>query len=155
MVSRDSDALIVEKWAATGDVETPESVGLTVATGWPASYSAANGDLPEREVVNYLVRRMFALAVELNAHGLLAWDAGLSYTHPALVFGSDNQAYASVQDSSAVDPTTDDGTNWTEFGVDTTFFDAAAITTGVLEDCLLYTSPSPRDRTRSRMPSSA
>ena len=26
---------------------------------------------------------------------------------------------------------------------------------GVNEDCLLYTSPSPRDRTRSRMPSSA
>ena len=25
----------------------------------------------------------------------------------------------------------------------------------VLYDCLLYTSPSPRDRTRSRMPSSA
>eukprot|EP00657_Telonema_sp_P-1_P004412 TRINITY_DN20208_c0_g1_i1.p1 TRINITY_DN20208_c0_g1~~TRINITY_DN20208_c0_g1_i1.p1 ORF type:complete len:102 (-),score=57.15 TRINITY_DN20208_c0_g1_i1:32-337(-) len=25
----------------------------------------------------------------------------------------------------------------------------------VLSDCLLYTSPSPRDRTRSRMPSSA
>ena len=24
-----------------------------------------------------------------------------------------------------------------------------------IEDCLLYTSPSPRDRTRSRMPSSA
>ena len=26
---------------------------------------------------------------------------------------------------------------------------------GLLRDCLLYTSPSPRDRTRSRMPSSA
>ena len=26
---------------------------------------------------------------------------------------------------------------------------------GTLENCLLYTSPSPRDRTRSRMPSSA
>ena len=25
----------------------------------------------------------------------------------------------------------------------------------LLKDCLLYTSPSPRDRTRSRMPSSA
>ena len=25
----------------------------------------------------------------------------------------------------------------------------------VVESCLLYTSPSPRDRTRSRMPSSA
>ena len=29
--------------------------------------------------------------------------------------------------------------------------DASSLTTG----CLLYTSPSPRDRTRSRMPSSA
>ena len=27
--------------------------------------------------------------------------------------------------------------------------------TGTIEACLLYTSPSPRDRTRSRMPSSA
>ena len=26
---------------------------------------------------------------------------------------------------------------------------------GLIYDCLLYTSPSPRDRTRSRMPSSA
>ena len=26
---------------------------------------------------------------------------------------------------------------------------------GIAESCLLYTSPSPRDRTRSRMPSSA
>ena len=26
---------------------------------------------------------------------------------------------------------------------------------GISTDCLLYTSPSPRDRTRSRMPSSA
>ena len=26
---------------------------------------------------------------------------------------------------------------------------------GTVESCLLYTSPSPRDRTRSRMPSSA
>ena len=30
-----------------------------------------------------------------------------------------------------------------------------AVRTGVARDCLLYTSPSPRDRTRSRMPSSA
>ena len=35
-------------------------------------------------------------------------------------------------------------------GVELTADDAA-----LLEDCLLYTSPSPRDRTRSRMPSSA
>ena len=29
------------------------------------------------------------------------------------------------------------------------------VSTDVRESCLLYTSPSPRDRTRSRMPSSA
>ena len=29
------------------------------------------------------------------------------------------------------------------------------IAKAMIEDCLLYTSPSPRDRTRSRMPSSA
>ena len=33
--------------------------------------------------------------------------------------------------------------------------DGAGVIEAVGEDCLLYTSPSPRDRTRSRMPSSA
>jgi len=33
--------------------------------------------------------------------------------------------------------------------------DAYVIKSADLSDCLLYTSPSPRDRTRSRMPSSA
>ena len=32
---------------------------------------------------------------------------------------------------------------------------AAALATLDIYNCLLYTSPSPRDRTRSRMPSSA
>ena len=30
-----------------------------------------------------------------------------------------------------------------------------ALRAGLLDDCLLYTSPSPRDRQKSRMPSSA
>ena len=30
-----------------------------------------------------------------------------------------------------------------------------ALVLGLINTCLLYTSPSPRDRTRSRMPSSA
>ena len=37
--------------------------------------------------------------------------------------------------------------------VDHTFFEEAVV--DLYKDCLLYTSPSPRDRTRSRMPSSA
>ena len=33
--------------------------------------------------------------------------------------------------------------------------EVVAVGPGAINDCLLYTSPSPRDRTRSRMPSSA
>ena len=33
--------------------------------------------------------------------------------------------------------------------------DAERFYRAILQSCLLYTSPSPRDRTRSRMPSSA
>ena len=40
------------------------------------------------------------------------------------------------------------------FGLDRPV-DEALATFDEYEDCLLYTSPSPRDRTRSRMPSSA
>ena len=41
-------------------------------------------------------------------------------------------------------------TNPTEF-----LLENLKIQTNIIETCLLYTSPSPRDRTRSRMPSSA
>ena len=42
---------------------------------------------------------------------------------------------------------------WTP--VSTQAKDAWVVRDGVIRGCLLYTSPSPRDRTRSRMPSSA
>ena len=56
------------------------------------------------------------------------------------------------------------GTNYTTFGlicqeverVDSALRSFIAVSSGlVMYPCLLYTSPSPRDRTRSRMPSSA
>ena len=40
-MARDSDALKIEKWAANGDVQTPEDRGLTRDTGWPAGLFAA------------------------------------------------------------------------------------------------------------------
>ena len=62
---------------------------------------------------------------------------------------------------------TDNGITWTEFNIGlanlnvqtlaisgTNIF-AGTFGGGVYLTCLLYTSPSPRDRTRSRMPSSA
>ena len=49
-----------------------------------------------------------------------------------------------------------DGTHWEIFDNQLYLFFAARGRTRWTEgDCLLYTSPSPRDRTRSRMPSSA
>ena len=42
-----------------------------------------------------------------------------------------------------------------ELNVDVIEAGFAAASPGDYEACLLYTSPSPRDRTRSRMPSSA
>ena len=112
-MTRDSDALQIEKWAASGDVATPESQGLTRASGWPVAYSqAGSGKTPEREVVNQLFRELTALAVELNTRGLLEWDSSVSYVHPALVVGSDGRPYRSVRNSQGVDPTTDTGDDW-------------------------------------------
>ena len=46
--------------------------------------------------------------------------------------------------------------NKPEIGYQSTwYFDKAKNKNGCYKTCLLYTSPSPRDRTRSRMPSSA
>ena len=46
-----------------------------------------------------------------------------------------------------------EGTGWSASGG---VFDCIVeATRGLFKDCLLYTSPSPRDRQKSRMPSSA
>ena len=110
---RDADALKIRKWAESGDVATPESQGLDRATGWPASYSAADGDLPKREVLNQVLREWSALGVELNTRGLLEWDSSIAYAHSAVVMGSDGQPYVSAADSQGVDPVADNGNaNW-------------------------------------------
>ena len=109
---RDSDSLLIRKWAASGDVATPESQGLVRATGWPVSYSQAGGDTPEREVFNQMFREITAMLAELNTHGVLEWDDAISYDHPALVMGTDAAVYVSVQDSLNEDPTTDTGNTY-------------------------------------------
>ena len=107
---RDSDALRIRKWAASGRVATPESQGLVRSEGWPDSYSAAMGDVPKLEVFNQILREITAVLVEINEHGLLIWDTSITYEHPAFVVGSDGRIYASVSADVATasqDPTTD------------------------------------------------
>ena len=109
-MARDSDALRIRKWAASGRVATPESQGLVRSEGWPDSYSAAMGDVPKLEVFNQILREITAALVEINEHGLLIWDTSITYEHPAFVVGSDGRIYASVSADVATasqDPTTD------------------------------------------------
>ena len=109
-MARDSDALRIRKWAASGRVATPESQGLVRSEGWPDSYSTAMGAVPKLEVFNQIVREITAALVEINRHGLLIWDASITYEHPAFVAGSDGQIYASVSagvGTSSQDPASD------------------------------------------------
>ena len=71
-------------------------------------------------------------------------------TSPTAVSVAENQT--SVPNATATDADAGDTVTFTLTGTDANLFNLDA-TTGLL--CLLYTSPSPRDRTRSRMPSSA
>ena len=50
-----------------------------------------------------------------------------------------------------------DGTNYLSYNNDGITYDFSGSNThsGVFDGCLLYTSPSPRDKRQSRMPSSA
>ena len=147
MVTRDAHSVAIEKWAEAAlaaNIAAPSTAGLTQSAGYPASYKTPGGDNPEMEVIQWLWRAWSGMLVELNAHGLLVWNAGLSYVHPAMVFGSDDLAYASVRNSTGVDPTTDtNDSDWTRFGVTTTTtsFDGSAITSGVVALTFLPTYP--------------
>ncbi len=114
-MARDTDALKIEKWAASGDVEDPEDGGMTRSAGWDATYSQPGGSLPKREHFNQLFRELTALALEVNTRGCgLEWSAEISYLHPAFVTDSGGKFYFSVQDSTNVDPTGDaNNATWT------------------------------------------
>ena len=117
---RDTDALKIRKWAANatvvdGDVIEPENAmpPLDRADGWPDEYSQRGGQTPRRAIFNQLFRELSALAVELNEHGLLEWNATVAYQHPAVVIGSNAMLYVSIQNSTGVDPVGDsDNSHW-------------------------------------------
>ena len=106
-MARDSDALLIAKWAATGDVQDPEDTGIDREAGWDATYLQPGGPTLDRALFNELLRELTALGVELNQHGLLEWDSLVSYIHPALVMGSNGRLYRSVYRSTGVDPVSD------------------------------------------------
>ena len=94
-MARDADALLLlTKWANSGDVATPESVGIDRNDGYGSTYSQPGGQAPRRTVFNQILRELSGLAVEINTKGpFLDWDDGIDYTANAAVTGSDGTHY--------------------------------------------------------------
>ena len=152
-MARDTDALKIEKWAASGDVQDPEDGGVDRATGWDATHSQPGGSLPKREHFNQILRELTAQGVEVNVHGLLEWDSRISYVHPALVFGSDDNPYISLVNSTNVDPVTDSaGTTWKVYGIQEATPDASTTVKGVVELATAAETQTGTDATRAVTP---
>ena len=117
-MARDVDAKRLvpgAQWARDGDRLLPESRTpmLDRLMGWTVDWSRTGGELPAREIFNQLFFELSSLAAEYNVHGILEWDAAIGYVHPAIVFGSDNSLYVSVQNSTNIDPVSDsDQSHW-------------------------------------------
>ena len=147
MVTRDSHALLIEKWAAGADpsnIAAPSTVGLTQDVGYPSSYKTPGGDNPEMEIIQWLWRAWSGMLAEVNRRGCgLPWDDGIAYFQYALVLGSDGLLYVAVRANTNVNPTTDTANaDWTLLivaGANT--FDGGAITSGVVGLSFLPTFP--------------
>jgi len=133
-MARDADSLLIEKWAATGETETPETAGMDRDKGWDAAYSVSGGPRPQRKVFNELFKEHTAMLDELNKAGaLLEWDGTvIDYAIGSVVKGSDNVIYfataASGPATTAKNPTT--GGNRPDFWVS---FDEKVLAIGPLE----------------------
>ena len=130
---RDDDAILIRKWAAAGDVATPESQGLDRAVGWPASYSPPGDNAPQREVFNQFWREVTAMLAEINETGCgLEWDARIDYRQHARVMGSDGEIYRAVV---ANGPTEGNATNPVGRTTDAVWTEpSSAIPVGVIWD---------------------
>jgi len=111
-MTRDNDAVLLRKWAETGDVQLPSAAGLNRAEGWPLAYSQVGGAAPEREVFNQLFKEVSAGILELNTSGpFLDYDIRVDYNPGVIVKGSDGQLYEALGPNGpstvVADPVTD------------------------------------------------
>ena len=119
-MARDTEAKKIRKWADTGDRIDPDdstlSPVLSRATGWPATFSADDGEVPRRQVINQLFRELTGLGDEINTIGIVEWDADLDYTQHAIINSSGRLKRATVATgpatSNATDPTASGQTIW-------------------------------------------
>jgi len=119
-MARDTDALKIELWAATGDRGNPENYGLDRSTGWTVGYEqAGSGQEPEREVFNQLFRELSGLFLEIQNVGILVWANDVDYRAGAIV-AKGELLYRATGNSGpglggAVDPASGDATKWARY----------------------------------------
>jgi hypothetical protein len=120
---RSPHGIVTSIWAETGDVQSPQDLGITFSEGWDRRYSLERGRKVEREGVNWHFRGVSAFMKDANEHGLLEWHVQTPFYLPALTLGRDNNTYEAVRESgpgtgnAAQDPTTDTArTTWRVLG---------------------------------------
>ena len=110
-MARDVEALKIRPWAENGDRIDPDdstlSPALDRAIGWTSAFSPPGTQPVRREVINQMFFEFSSMLDEINTRGLLEWDDGIAYVHPAQVYGSDNRIYVSIQNSTNVNPVND------------------------------------------------
>ena len=109
-----AEVLKIEPWAASGDREDPEDVGIVRSTGWTVAFEQVGGSRVQRTVVQQLLFEVTSFCWHRLRDGLIPWHAGVDYEHPAFVVGSDGALYRSRVDSgpalgNAADPATQAG----------------------------------------------
>ena len=107
-----------------------------------ARYRYRNADLDDLRAQLDLARRAGAHRIVVVTDGVFSMDGSYAPLPGICDLAEEFQAMVMVDDSHAVGFVGPSGRGTPELF-------------GVVERCLLYTSPGPRDRTRSRMPSSA
>ena len=125
----DSPSVPIHQAAYKGDVET---IKQHLNSGTSVNKSNQYGATPLHYAARAGKDKVVALLVKYKANVNLKDSKEITPLHSASSGGH----------AKAVSVLIENGADWN-------------ITCGERKDCLLYTSPSPRDRTRSRMPSSA
>ena len=73
--------------------------------GFDSTFTSTNP--PTRALFNFLFKGINALGKDIGHHGVMEWVGTQNYTHPALVFGTDNILYISKQSSLNQNPVND------------------------------------------------
>ena len=138
---------ITEAWAnaqSKGDAPTdgridPDDSSLsppiTLADGWPDTFSQAGGDTPRRSVINELQFRKDSGLLDIRAYGVLPWDAAVD-TLEGGIKQVDGVLFSADVDNgptygNAISPTASGQMVWTRIPPSVDLPDAPAAPTGV------------------------